>query len=126
MRWGSWPARGACGFASSDVHRGVPPTESGPPGSSFWTGRCPNGSGAGDRQSPGGSFFFLKKKGIEQCDSSRYSAPWHDANAWADNTAYTASANTSGDHPEAHVPVCDAIDAAGAGRGDECPPGAIQ
>lgn len=75
-------------------------------------------SGLDDRQGPGGSFYYLHRKGTESCDSSRYSALWHVANAWAENTACNPSDGTFGDHQGEHGFACVGIAVADVGQAD--------
>jgi hypothetical protein len=78
--------------------------------------------GVDDRQRPGGFFFlsknFLHKKGIEQCESSKYSVPWRDMNAQADKTVFSEFGNIPDDHPRGRVSTCGIIDAGSVGLGD--------
>jgi hypothetical protein len=77
--------------------------------------------GIDDRQRPGGFFseHSLYEKGIEQCDSSKYLAPWRDTNDQVDKAVLSEFGNIPGDHPREIAPTCGSIDAASVGRDDE-------
>jgi len=79
--------------------------------------------GVDDRQRPGGLFSmsknFLYKKGIEQCDSSKYSAPWRDTNDRGDKAIFNEFGNIPDDRPRGCVSTYGRIGAGSVGRGDK-------
>ena len=76
--------------------------------------------GVDDRQRPGGLFFlsktFLYEKGIEQCDSSKYLAPWRDTNDQVDKAVTSEFENIPADRPRGCVSTCGSIGVGNAGR----------
>jgi hypothetical protein len=62
---------------------------------------------------------FLYKKGIEQCDSSKYLAPWRDTNDRGDEAVFSEFGNIPDDHPRGRVSTCGRIGAGSAGRDNE-------
>ena len=92
----------------------------GPPGWSARTGRCRR---IRHRRPPAPRWAllsenFLYEKGIEQCDSFKYLAPWRGTNARGGKVIVNEFGNIPDDHPREHVFACDSIDASNVGRGD--------
>jgi hypothetical protein len=61
---------------------------------------------------------FLYEKGIEQCDSSKYLAPWRVTNAQADKAVFSEFGNIPDDHPRGCVSTCVGIGAVSVDQGD--------
>jgi hypothetical protein len=61
---------------------------------------------------------FLYENGIEQCDSSKYLAPWRDTNARADKAVFSEFGNIPDDHPRGCVSTYDRIGAGSVGHDD--------
>ena len=62
---------------------------------------------------------FLYAKGIKQCDSFKYLAPWPDMNARGDEVVVNKSENILDDRPRGRVLMYDSIGAGSVGRDNE-------
>jgi hypothetical protein len=73
------------------------------------------------RQRPGGLFVsknVLYEKGIEQCDFSKYLAPWRVMNARADKAVFSEFGSIPDDHPRGRVSTCVGIGEGSVDQGD--------